>query len=57
MCIEDARTKGMLRVTVCSLWKLAVNASGNSAAFRDQDHLYVCQPFSWCMLNLLRNDT
>lgn len=41
MCIEDARTKGMLAVTECSLWQLAATASGVSASFRDQTALRV----------------
>lgn len=41
VCIEDARTKGMLAVTECSLWQLAATASGVSASFRDQTALRV----------------
>lgn len=42
VCIEDARTKGMLDVIECSLWELAVNASRISASFRDQTTLCTC---------------
>lgn len=42
VCIEDARTKGMLDVIECSLWELAVNASRISASFRDQTTLCIC---------------
>lgn len=41
-CIEDARTKGMLDATECSLWELAVNASVISASFRNQTTLRIC---------------
>lgn len=45
VCIEDARTKGMLGVTECSLWELAVSALGISASFRDQTAMYTCISF------------
>lgn len=59
VCAEDARTKGMLSVTECSLWELAANASGGSASFRGRTALPICVSafFTWCMLNLLRNET
>lgn len=44
MCAEDARTKGMLSVTECSLWELAANASWVSALFRGRTTLPMCVP-------------